>query len=93
MYGASHDTLGWLERFDRWLLPLGDGPYLVIDAFAVKASRPTAAVQENWYTARNTSTDCFAFSSEVVPTLNAGALELRPLCHGVDRGNSAEVYS
>ena len=91
VYGAADETLGWLSQFDRWVVPLAGGPFVVVDAFRVKDARPAALVQELWWTARSTSTDCFAFSPEVVAGLAQNGVRLAPLCHGVDRGNPAEV--
>jgi hypothetical protein len=49
VYGRDDPELGWLEAFDRRLLALADGHFLVIDSFEVRADRPDSEVQEYWY--------------------------------------------
>ena len=49
VYGRDDPELGWLESFQRRLLTLSDGHFLVIDSFEVRSDRPDSAVQEYWH--------------------------------------------
>ena len=94
VYGANDAELGWLRYFDRWMLSLNDGNYLVVDAFAVKADRGVADVQEYWHTAAetDTATSCSFSRQNVAMTLeNAQSLRLTPECARLERNAASSV--
>jgi cytochrome c peroxidase len=96
VYGANNSELGWLRYFDRWLIALADGNYLVIDAFAVKEDRGTANVQEYWHTAAETdnSTPCDYSNGSVALSLeNAQSLLLKPRCSSLERNAESVVVA
>ncbi len=94
VYGANDAELGWLRYFDRWMLPLGDGNFLVADAFAVKADRGSADVQEYWHTAVDTAavSSCSFSRQNVAMSLeNTHSLRLKPECARLDRTAASSV--
>jgi cytochrome c peroxidase len=96
VYGANNQELGWLRYFDRWLIALADGNYLVIDAFAVKDDRGTANVQEYWHTAAETdnSESCNYSNGSVALSLeNAQSLLLKPRCSSLERNAESPVVA
>lgn len=50
VYGAASPELGWLDVFDRWLIPVDGGHFLVAETFRLRADRPAAAVADHWHT-------------------------------------------
>ena len=94
VYGTNDAELGWLRYFDRWMLPLGDGNFLVADAFAVKADRGSADVQEYWHTAVDTeaASSCSFSRQNVAMSLeNTHSLRLKPECARLDRTAASSV--
>lgn len=94
VYGANDDELGWLRYFDRWMLSLDDGNFLVIDAFAVKDDRPEANVQEYWHTAATEALaeSCSFSHQNVAMTLESDtALLLTPECARLERQAESNV--
>ena len=94
VYGANDDELGWLRYFDRWMLSLDDGNFLVIDAFAVKDERPAANVQEYWHTAATAelAESCGFSHQNVAMTLESdSSLLLTPECARLHRTAESEV--
>lgn len=94
VYGANDAELGWLRYFDRWMLPLGDGNFLVADAFAVKAERGSADVQEYWHTAVDTdaaSSCSFSHQNVAMSLENTHSLRLKPECARLDRTAASSV--
>jgi len=94
VYGANDDELGWLRYFDRWMLSLEDGNFLVIDAFAVKDDRPAANIQEYWHTAATAETaeSCGFTHQNVTMTLESdSALKLVPECARLHRTAESSV--
>jgi hypothetical protein len=90
VYGANDAEFGWLRYFDRWLLALDDGNYLVMDAFAVKDERGQANVQEYWHTSADAFADpnvcSYADETVVMGLANANqTLSLQPRCAMLDR--------
>jgi len=49
VYGRDDPALGWMEFFERRLLALSEGHFLVIDALEVRSDRPDSAVSEYWH--------------------------------------------
>ena len=90
LYGANNTEFGWLRYFDRWMLALGDGNFVVVDAFAVKEARGKADVQEYWHTAADAVTDpsTCSYATETVAmglANNNQTLTLQPRCASLDR--------
>lgn len=94
VYGAQDEALGWLRYFDRWLLSLGDGNFLVADAFAVKESRGQANVQEYWHTAAETTAVASCrYDHEDVQVMfeSPQSVRLQPACARLQRYADANV--
>lgn len=94
VYGTNDDELGWLRYFDRWMLSLEDGNFLVIDAFAVKDNRPAAHVKEYWHTAAEESAaeTCSYTHENVAMTLEGeSTLVLTPECARLHRRADTSV--
>ena len=95
VYGRDHATLGWLDRFDRWILPIDGGHFLIVDGFHVKSSRPMSAVEEYWYTpalAMPVSGDACSQSLQHVDISRGatGRLDLTARCSALLSGAVAE---
>ncbi len=82
-YGQNDPDLGWLEQFDRWLLHLDGGQFLVIDSFLLREERGEAMVEERWHfeTDDPAPTTCDTYIGHPDITLpNLQQLEIEPLC-------------
>ncbi|NQY91631.1 MAG: hypothetical protein HRT46_08225 [Deltaproteobacteria bacterium] len=95
VYGRDDLDDGWLDTFDRWLLPLDGGHFVVADGFRVRADRPDSSVQEYWHTydmlTPPAAVDCHYGSQHVEITLpDPGRLHLLPVCSSLDRYGAAE---
>jgi hypothetical protein len=95
VYGRDDSELGWLETFDRWLVPLAGGHFLVVDGFQVRGDRPDSSVQEYWHTydmsTPPAAADCRYTSQHVnVSLVEPGRLRLVPVCSSLIRNDSAE---
>ncbi len=95
VYGRDDPELGWLSRFDRWVVSLPGGAFAVADAFALRDDRPDARVVEHWHweeaDAPPDEAGCDMQHTHVDAQLDAaGRLTLEPRCHGLRRGAPAE---
>jgi hypothetical protein len=82
-YGQADPDLGWLEHFDRWLLYLDGGQFLVIDSFQLRADRGEAMVEERWHFESDdpAPTSCSSYLGHMDITLHSPQqLELEPRC-------------
>ena len=94
VYGRDDPVLGWLARFDRYLIPLPGGHMAVLDDFAVRDDRPAATVAEYWHTEIQDPVPaaCDIHQTHVPVTLDAPEhITLTPRCHGLRRFTTAEV--
>ena len=86
VYGADNQDLGWLDAFDRWLLHVGDGHFMVVDSFAVRADRGSAMVEERWHLGRVSPApeDCSSRSTHAEYTTDEQTLDILPMCAMLD---------
>jgi hypothetical protein len=97
VYGRRDRSLGWLDAFDRWLVRLPDGHFLIVDAFQVRDDRPESHVQEYWYAfdrveVPDRSTCRHQTQHTSVSLSSSNSLLLQPICAGLDNG-PAEVVA
>ena len=91
VYGSENTELGWLSAFDRWLLHVGDGHFMVIDSFAVRKDRGTAMVEERWHLGRTDPSpeDCSERSAHAEYIIDDQALDILPQCAMLDTTDTA----
>ena len=96
VYGRDHPSLGWLEAFDRRVVPLTGGHFAIIDSFEVRSDRPDSMVQEYWYsTAQQMSPDpasCSVGTQHVNQSLvGTDRLKLEAVCASLVNGPAESV--
>lgn len=91
VYGAESTEYGWLSAFDRWLLHVGDGHFMVVDSFAVRDDRGSAMVEERWHLGRTSPApeDCSSRSSHADYDIDGQTLDITPMCAVLDSTESA----
>ena len=87
VYGRDNQDLGWLRTFDRWLLEVGDGNFLVVDTFAVREDREAAMVEERWhlYASDPIPTDCDDRSAHAESSYDATKIDILPVCSMLEK--------
>ena len=91
VYGSDNLELGWLSAFDRWLLHLADGHFMVIDSFAVRSDRGSAMVEERWHLGQTSPApeDCSSRSEHSDYTIDDDTLNIQPMCAMLDTVETA----
>ncbi|MCB9676272.1 MAG: DUF5011 domain-containing protein [Alphaproteobacteria bacterium] len=89
VYGRD-DAEGWLERFDRWVIGLDDGDFLLVDALDVRTDRGASAAREHFYTRYEDTSTCTSAVFPVTPSLAGANVELVPTCNMVAWTEPAE---
>jgi hypothetical protein len=88
VYGRDDPEYGWLEHFNRRVLPLQSGHIILMDDFAVRSDREEAEVSEYWYTQPWVEdydpSECRHQDHWVDRTVTDGAIDLVPVCSGLD---------
>lgn len=83
---------GNLNYFHRYLIPLNDGNYVVVDSFKAKAGKEDH-IQEFWYSYKNPDTNCYNRAQDVVQKIDSdGSLLLIPRCNNLQRNEAVESY-
>ena len=92
VYGKSL-TNGNLDYFYRYLIPINDGNFVVVDAFKAKPGKQDY-IQEFWYSYKDVPTkQCSEKSQDVMQSIdNQGALLLTPQCNTLQNNNSVESF-
>jgi hypothetical protein len=91
VYGRDDQALGWLEAFDRWLLHIGGGNFLVIDSFAVRSDRPEAAVEERWHLGLQdpVPTSCNPITDHAEFSFTDQSIDIEPICSMLAKTDSS----
>lgn len=96
VYGKNDIEFGWLEFFNRYMIALNDGSFIVADSFKTKDNRGDANVQEYWYTAEeelNTTTCSYTYDRVNVALENSKTLHLQPVCSMLERDANSTVHA
>jgi len=94
VYGRDDDEFGWLEFFNRYMIALDDGNFIVVDSFKTKGDRGDANVKEYWYTSDeelNTTECSYAYEKIDLTLENSKSLLLKPRCSMLDREANSTV--
>jgi len=88
VYGRDDPEYGWLEHFNRRVLPLEGGHIILMDDFYVRSDREEAAVSEYWYTqpwvdGYDPST-CEHQDKWIDRTVTDTTIDLVPACSGLE---------
>ncbi len=81
---AEAKKRGWLEAFDRWLIPLPGGHFLVADSFLKRADRPKVTAAQTWQfyhapLAPNAPCKYNKVHTDVA-LVNTHTVEIKPVC-------------
>ncbi len=91
VYG-THLEEGHLRYFHRYLIPLDDGNFVILDSFKAKPGKEDY-IQEFWYSYKNPDGECASGASDVEQQLDEnGALLLIPRCNDLTRVEATESY-
>ena len=92
VYGRDNVDLGWLEYFERSLLPFDDGTILLIDSILVRADRGLISPEEYWltYTGSSTASTCSNTMSGMQKVFAADNVTLIPTCSRISKYDMAE---
>ncbi|WP_111978477.1 hypothetical protein [Algibacillus agarilyticus] len=91
VYG-THLSNGNLDYFHRYLIPLNDGNFIIVDSFKTKPGKADK-VQEFWYSNKNPDKTCQSRAQDVTQHINAdGALMLTPRCNSLKNNEDVEAY-
>ena len=91
VYG-KYLTEGNLDYFHRYVIPLNDGNYVLVDSFKAKAGKEDK-IQEFWYSYKNPDDTCHGKANDVLQTIDTdGSLLLTPRCNNLLRNDSVESY-
>lgn len=92
VYGKSLSD-GNLDYFHRYLIPISDGNFVVVDAFKAKPGKQDY-IQEFWYSHKNDpDKKCSEKSQDVMQSIDIqGALLLTPRCNTLEKNNFVESF-
>lgn len=91
VYG-KYLTEGNLDYFHRYVIPLNDGNYVLVDSFKSKAGKQDK-IQEFWYSYKNPEDTCHNKADDVLQTIDTeGSLLLTPRCNNLLRTDDVESY-
>jgi len=97
VYGRDDPGYGWLEHFNRRVLPLESGHIILMDDFYVRADRDEASVSEYWYTQPwvdgYDSSACRHQDVWVNRTVTDSVISLTPVCSGLENTTSESAGS
>ena len=94
VYGRDDDEFGWLQFFQRYMIALDDGNFIVVDSFKTKGDRGDANVKEYWYTPDeelNTTECSYSYEKIDLSLENSKSLLLKPLCSMLDKEANSTV--
>ncbi|MBC7753653.1 MAG: hypothetical protein H7Z71_05410 [Moraxellaceae bacterium] len=96
VYGSNHVD-GVMEYFDRYIIPFGDGNYVIADSFKLKGAM-TSRVQENFYASYMTNrdatepADCQNLSlHKDLALISPKVISIKPRCSQVGSKRMSEV--
>ena len=88
VYGRDDPEYGWLEHFNRRVLPLESGHIILMDDFYVRSDRAEAEVSEYWYTMPwdedYDPSECRHQDQLVDRTVTDNTIDLVPVCSGLE---------
>lgn len=83
---------GNLDYFHRYVIPLSDGNYVVVDSFKAKAGKEDH-IQEFWYSYKNITDSCYNRAHDVLQAIDTeGSLLLTPRCNNLLRNEAVESH-
>ncbi|MGB0640202.1 MAG: hypothetical protein ACPGTU_12755, partial [Myxococcota bacterium] len=92
VYGRDDPGYGWLEHFNRRVLPLESGHIILMDDFYVRDDRDEANVSEYWYTQPwvedYDSSTCRHQDVWIDRTVTDTSIDLVPVCSGLENTTS-----
>lgn len=94
VYGRDDVEFGWLEFFNRYMIALDDGNFIVVDSFKTKDDRGDANISEYWYTSEeelNTTECSFTYNRVNVTLEDSKTLLLQPVCSMLERTANSTV--